>query len=118
VADEDARDLVGKQRMDSLPRKVSRPVRDHPEAVDDVLGVAANSCRTWCRTFCREPILDLPSSRSRSPAPDDGADQVPDRHRAPLRPCHNSADRDQLQLAGCGRRWQARPGSGRLSDAG
>jgi hypothetical protein len=80
-----------------------------------VLDVAANSCQIWCRTFCREPVLDLPSSRSRSAAPDDGANHVPDRRpRAAGVLCHNSAERtscSSLAAAAVGRHAPGRAGS-------
>jgi hypothetical protein len=42
MADEDAGELAGRKKTKSLARKITRPVRKHPEAVSDVLDVVAN----------------------------------------------------------------------------
>jgi len=114
VADKDAGEVAGKKRMDSLPRKISGPVRDRPEAGDGSRR-GGDSRRTWCRTFCREPVLDLLGSRGRSPAPDDGANHLPDRRpRAAGVLCLNSAERtscSSLAAAAVGRHAPGRAGS-------
>ncbi len=106
--------MAGKKRMDSLPRKISGPVRDRPEAGDGSRR-GGDSRRTWCRTFCREPVLDLLGSRGRSPAPDDGANHLPDRRpRAAGVLCLNSAERtscSSLAAAAVGRHAPGRAGS-------
>ncbi len=42
MADEDGGELAERKKTKSLAREITRPVREHPEAVSDVLDVVAN----------------------------------------------------------------------------